>query len=313
MKVSVLVPVYGVEKYIGKCAESLFSQTYKDLEYVFVNDFTPDKSIEVLQSVVSKYPERQADIKIITHDRNRGSGAARHTAMDYATGEFVVFADSDDFLPVDGIEKLVRRQEQTGADLVDGAYNSFCNNAFSNMRLPYKGSHYAELLIIQNVVSHQLWARLIRCSVFSDNNINFTEGVNQAEDYSVIPRVAFCAKRAWTDDVVYHYRIDSEGTFTDGISPKHVKSFLWANRIVADFFKDKGKKYLYPLRVGLINASCKAVRAGKSIAEVNKALNYKPVGLLFRLSVLFLSRKSTVRLARLEYLVLKRLYIWSLR
>lgn len=312
MKVSVLVPVYGVEKYIGKCAESLFSQTYKDLEYVFVNDCTPDKSIEVLQAVIGKHPERQADIKVIKHDRNRGLGAARHTAMSQATGEFVLFADSDDFMPVDGIEKLVRRQQQTGADLVDGAYDSFCNNAFSNMRLPYKGSHYAELLIIQNVVSHQLWARLIRRSVFSDNNISFTEGVNQAEDYSVIPRVAFCAKRAWTDEVVYHYRIDSEGTFTDGISPKHVKSFLGANRIVADFFKNKGKRYLYPLHIGLIKASCKAVRAGVPVADVDKALNYEPKGLLFRLSVLFLSRKSTVRLARLEYLVLKRLYIWSL-
>ena len=66
-KVSILVPVYGVEKYIGKCAESLFSQTFQDIEYIFVNDCTPDHSIDLLQEILMRYPERKEQVKIIHH------------------------------------------------------------------------------------------------------------------------------------------------------------------------------------------------------------------------------------------------------
>lgn len=312
MKVSVLIPVYGVEKYIWQCAESLFTQTYEDVEYIFVNDCTPDKSIEVLRAVAEKFPQRQEDIHIINQDRNRGSGAARLKAMEHATGDFIMFVDSDDFIPVDAISKLVERQEETGADMVDGAADSFANGKFSNVQLPYKGDKYTQLLILQNVVPHRIWARLIRRSIFTEHDINFKEGVNQAEDYSIMPRVAFYAKRAWTDDLVYHYRMDREGTFTDGISAKHVASYLEANHIINDFFRDKDKKYQYPLHIGIINASYHAVKAGVTIEGVNKALDYKPQGMLFKLAKTLLSHKSTLRLARLEYLVVKRLYLCAL-
>lgn len=76
MKVSILVPVYGVEKYIEKCAVSLFEQSYEDIEYIFVNDCTPDLSIEVLRGTIARYPQRQKQVVIIDHDVNRGLGAA---------------------------------------------------------------------------------------------------------------------------------------------------------------------------------------------------------------------------------------------
>lgn len=312
MKVSVLVPVYGVEKYIAQCAESLFSQTYKDIEFIFVNDCTPDKSIEVLQSVMDKYPERRDEVHIVNHEYNRGSGAARITALENATGDFVAFVDSDDLVPAEAIESLVKRQAETDADMVDGAADCYDNGKFSNTQLPYKGTHYIELLIIQNVLPHPVWGRLIRRSIFAKYNVNFTEGINQAEDYSLMPRIVYYVKRAWTDNIVYHYRVDRQGTFTDGVSHKHVKSYLGANSIIYNFFKDKDRKYHYPLCVGLINASYHAVKAGKTIREVNAALEYKPQGWLFKLSNVLLSHKSTVELARLEFLVLKRLYLWSL-
>ena len=120
MKVSILVPVYGVEKYIGQCAETLFGQTYDDIEYVFVDDCTPDNSIQVLRQVLSAYPQRTKQVSIIRHDHNRGLGAARKTAFEASSGEFVMNVDSDDYLAPDAVEKLVARQQQTGADLVEG-------------------------------------------------------------------------------------------------------------------------------------------------------------------------------------------------
>lgn len=92
MKVSVLVPVYGVESYIAKCATTLMEQTYKDVEYIFVDDCTPDASVERLREVVAHYPERQPQVRIISHERNMGSGAVRQTALDAATGEAVILS-----------------------------------------------------------------------------------------------------------------------------------------------------------------------------------------------------------------------------
>ena len=77
--VSICVPVYGVETYIEQCAISLFEQTYQNIEYIFVNDCTPDKSIEILKSVINRYPNKKSSIHILSHEKNKGLGAARNS------------------------------------------------------------------------------------------------------------------------------------------------------------------------------------------------------------------------------------------
>lgn len=84
--VSILVPVYGVEKYIERCARSIFEQTYRNLDIVFVDDCSPDKSIEILKRVLEDCPKRKAQTRIIRHEQNRGLAAARNTVVAAATG-----------------------------------------------------------------------------------------------------------------------------------------------------------------------------------------------------------------------------------
>ena len=98
MKVSILVPIYGVEHYIEQCARSLFEQSYSDIEYIFVNDCTPDSSMDILKQVLSIYPNRKSQVRIIEHEHNQGLGAARLTATKAATGEAVMHVDSDDYI-----------------------------------------------------------------------------------------------------------------------------------------------------------------------------------------------------------------------
>ncbi|WP_341433820.1 glycosyltransferase, partial [Mesomycoplasma ovipneumoniae] len=81
MKVSVLLPIYGVENYIAHCATSLMEQTYKDVEYIFVNDGTPDASIERLNQVIERYPDRRVQVQVIAHEQNMGLAMARATAL----------------------------------------------------------------------------------------------------------------------------------------------------------------------------------------------------------------------------------------
>ena len=89
-KISLLIPIYGVENYIEQCARSLFSQSYTSIEYIFVDDCTKDRSIEILQSVMEDYPDRKEDILLIRHEHNKGLGAARRTAFEAATGEYIM-------------------------------------------------------------------------------------------------------------------------------------------------------------------------------------------------------------------------------
>jgi glycosyltransferase involved in cell wall biosynthesis len=89
-KVSILVPVYGVENYIERCARSLFEQTYENIEFVFVDDCSPDNSIQELEKIIKNYPNRKGQIKIIHHEKNIGLSGARHTAINNATGDFVI-------------------------------------------------------------------------------------------------------------------------------------------------------------------------------------------------------------------------------
>ena len=123
--VSVLVPVYGVEKYIAECAGSLFSQTWQNIEYVFVDDCSPDRSIEVLRQVIAEYPHRERQVRIVRQDRNRGLGAARNRAVEESSGEYLMHVDSDDRITPNAVEKLVAAAMETSADIVDGAYCEF--------------------------------------------------------------------------------------------------------------------------------------------------------------------------------------------
>ena len=101
---SIVVPVYGVEKYIGRCAETLFSQTYDNIQFVFVNDGTKDKSMEVLAEVLEGY-QHLKDRVVIVNKENGGLPAARKTGMEYVTGDYVLHVDSDDWLELDAVEQ----------------------------------------------------------------------------------------------------------------------------------------------------------------------------------------------------------------
>ena len=107
--VSILVPIYGVEKYIARCVESLFGQTYDNIDYVFVDDCTPDNSITVLKNVLSNYPNRKDSVRIIRHKKNQGLAVTRNTAVAVAKGEFLMHVDSDDWIELNTVELCVKK------------------------------------------------------------------------------------------------------------------------------------------------------------------------------------------------------------
>lgn len=115
-KVSIIIPIYNVEKVVGNCLKSVVGQTLSDLEIVVVDDGSPDDSM----SVVGRFADKDNRFRLIAHDKNRGLMQARRTGYMAATGDYILFCDSDDYLPLDAVEKLYKEAVRTEADIVSG-------------------------------------------------------------------------------------------------------------------------------------------------------------------------------------------------
>ena len=162
--VSVLVPVWNVEKYIERCARSIFEQTYDNLEIIFVDDYTPDNSIQIIERILLEYPQRVKQTQIIHHEHNRGLSAARNTAVDACNGEFIFHVDSDDWVELNAIELLLKKQQETDADIVTGcAYRHFIDKVrkinVDGVNLNRRDTLFA---LIERKISVSIWKRLIR-------------------------------------------------------------------------------------------------------------------------------------------------------
>lgn len=248
-KVSILVPIYNVENYIERCAVSLFEQTYSNVEYVFVNDCTPDHSIDVLNRVISRYSRRAGEINIISHDMNRGLAASRNTALDNCTGDFVLCVDSDDYIEPNTVELLVNQQLCTNSDIVSGMALKHTNDGETLMHHPhYKTKEEMVIDMMQPTINHTIWRRLIRKSLFDDYHVRAKEGVNCGEDCWTMTQLAYFASSfSFVDEVVYHYDCTREGSYMANsgkqINRKKVKDDVATADLIIDFFKDKEEVY----------------------------------------------------------------------
>ena len=294
--------------------KTLFAQTYANIEYVFVDDCTPDNSVEVLQQVLAEYPQRKNQVRIIRHEHNRGLGAARKTAFEAATGDFVMNVDSDDHLPLDAVEKLVACQQQTGADIVSGSYSShFEDGTIVFHPEPHLDRNVClKLMLIQHTLLPHIWARLIRKTVYTEHGIESIEGINMAEDMALTPRLIHAAQKlSYVDDNVYFYRDDSSAsTFANYLSSKHVLSYVKANETLWQYFEknDKNRDFLFALETGMLNVRYQALVIGIDKRQIAANLSYRPQLLLFRCLQGALAHQQTLPLLRFAYLTVKWCY-----
>lgn len=248
-KVSIIVPVYDVERFIERCSRSLFEQSYPNLEYIFINDCSPDKSIDVLNEVVESYPERKDTIKIVYHENNRGISATRNTGLDHSSGEFVIFVDSDDWLDLHAIELLVKKQSENDADMVSGS--RLIHYEDKEVFFPereYKDNGQMTLQMMQHSLDHFLTGRLFRKTLFTDNGLRFNDGYNIAEDRYMMTLLAYHTKVFDTvNSVVYHYERGNVNSLTKTKNGrkilKNYKQELGNLLFLEQFFRDKEPVY----------------------------------------------------------------------
>ena len=244
-KVSILVPVYKVEQYMERCSRSLFEQSYPNLEYVFVDDCSPDRSIEVLKRVMEDYPERKDAVRIVTHAVNRGVAATRNTSLDHSSGTFVFFLDSDDWLDTNAILSLVRKQSETDADMVWGRRLVHYSKGEAPLpEIDFKCQEQLVLQMMQRTWDHFVTGRLFRRRLFDDHQLRWVEGLDIGEDRYIMTLLAYHAQGfTMADDLAYHYERRNESALTSGRSAQ--KAFR-NNRIelenvlvIEQYFLDK--------------------------------------------------------------------------
>ncbi|MGM9766281.1 MAG: glycosyltransferase family 2 protein [Candidatus Cryptobacteroides sp.] len=221
-KVSVIVPVYGVGNYIEHCAVSLMEQTLEGLEYIFVDDCSPDDSRTIIQEVISRYPDRNA--QLVSHSENRGLPSARNTGLGLATGKYVFHCDGDDWVEPDMLEKMYDLAERERADIVySDFYLSYEKNEryMSNLCL-----ESAEALLrhgfLSGAVKYNVWNKLVKRSLYTDNGIFFPDGHSMGEDMTMI-RLTSCADKVkYLPEALYHYVQTNSAAFSKTQSSKQL-------------------------------------------------------------------------------------------
>lgn len=207
IKVSVIVPIYKVERFIERNAESLFLQTLReDIEYIFVDDATPDGSIRILQNVIAEYPNRQRQIKILHHNCNQGLPAARNTGLAEATGEYIFHCDGDDFVEPDMLEALYLKAVEKDADIVWCDWFLSFEKSERYMKQPvYETSFEALKGMLSGAMKYNVWNKLVKRSLYVDNDICFPSGYNMGEDMTMILLFVYAKQIAYVPKAYYHY------------------------------------------------------------------------------------------------------------
>lgn len=205
-KVSVIVPIYKVEKFIARCADSLLGQTLEKVEFIFVNDATPDKSMAVLQDVITKYPAKKTDIVLLTHNENKGLPAARNTGLEHAKGEYIFHCDSDDYVEPDMLEKMYLAASEKQADIVwCDWYLSFTQNERYMKQPDFATAEEALKAMLGGRMKFNVWNKLVKRELYTENNIAFPSGYAMGEDMTMMMLFVHAKRVTYMPKAFYHY------------------------------------------------------------------------------------------------------------
>ena len=218
-KISVIIPIYNVEKYIAECLNSTINQTHKNLEIICVDDCGCDNSIKIAE----EFAQKDGRIKIIHHEQNKGLAPARNTGLDAASGDYIFFLDSDDYILPDILEKMYNKITGAGCDFVDSSAEAFPDNPENEEQvkkaektdLLYKGydnykvtpENFEQTLVKLHCLT---WGKLFKSEFLKDNNIRFVDTNAAFEDNGFFLKILSCQPEFSTlRDTGVMYRVNS--------------------------------------------------------------------------------------------------------
>lgn len=234
--VSAIIPIYNVEKYLVKCLDSVVNQTLRDIEIICVNDCSPDNCLEILK----EYAQNDKRIKIINREKNGGLSAARNSGLDVATGEYIYFLDSDDWIDLDYIEKMLKTAKDNDVDIVlNTNILSIDNNKETSQFFPNKTlNNYTGFINPKECIHKTIWntwAHLWKKSFLDKNSLKFPVGLVLEDMYFQAVAFAYLDKLYITRSSKYNYRYVNSGIVAK-LSKEEDKSILAHIKILDAIF-----------------------------------------------------------------------------
>ena len=232
---SVIVPVYKVEKYIHQCVDSILAQSFSDFELILVDDGSPDNCGAICEEYAAKDPR----VKVV-HKENGGLSDARNVGLEMATGEYVLFVDSDDWVAPDMYEKMVRRAEETGADVVGCDYHMTTEQSMKIGRIMPNNTR--EQTGLMSIEKGKLWVmnpgsmviKIYLKAVIDENHLRFPEKTYYEDN---------CASPIWmlhfthfekVEEPLYYYYQHEESTVHAISMEKCEARLLMGKRLIED-------------------------------------------------------------------------------
>ena len=226
-KVSVIVPIYNVEKYLEKCINSLLSQTLEDIQIILVNDGSKDNS----GNIAREYEKNNKNRITYVEKENGGLSDARNYGLKYATGDFIAFLDSDDYIEKNAYEEMYNKAIEENADYVECDFIwEFPNKIRVDKQYPYKNKK--EMLSFVRVVA---WNKLIKRQLITDNNLEFPKGLRYEDVEFTYKLIPFINKFAYVDKPFIHY-VQREGSIANVQNERTAEIFTVLDNVI-EFYK----------------------------------------------------------------------------
>lgn len=217
-KVSIIIPVYNVEPWIERCVHSLFTQTLDDIEYIFVDDCSPDDSVNIMLRVLNEYPHRKNQVKTIRHEHNQGVAAARISGMKAATGEYIIHCDPDDWVEKAMYQVMMQKAKESSADVI---MCNFMIHPVNGQPIEQRLAHYDTP---QDCVAgycrkggfyYSSCNKLVRRSLIENYQLYPPVGISIGEDANMSLKLLHFAKSvSFCDDFLYHYNLSNINSLT---------------------------------------------------------------------------------------------------
>ena len=306
--ISIIIPVYNVAEYIGECLQSVMRQTYQgEIECIIVDDCGTDNSIAVAERLIAEYKGPIA-FRVLHHENNRGLSAARNTGTDAATGDYIYYLDSDDYISDDCIEKLYEPMKNKDYDMVIGDYETFGDYIVQSLLFEQKEEIIGNENIFHELAEKQIPViacnKMYNLNFLKRNNIDFVEGQLHEDDLWTYKICLVASQIAIQKRVTYYYR-------------QHATSIVYSDNIkLQQRFLSvmETAEYILQHKPSIINMDyyrCSMTYIGKGLSyaidgdfdfyneykRLRERVDYNPLNFFFRRRITLLELKRSIHLA----------------
>lgn len=245
--VSIVIPVYGVEKFIDQCARSLFEQTYGNIQFIFVNDCTKDNSIILLKEIIELYPNRKSQVLIIEKEKNEGQSLARKTGMQYVKGEYIMLLDSDDWVETTMVEQMLNAIVAENTDVVYCDYyrNSDTQTPINCIELSNTKEYIKNMFLLR--APAQTWNKIYRTELFDD--VEFPVKSMHEDLYINLQVMSYAKSVSHLRQNFYHYRNNPDSITHNYPLEQSIENLC----LMRHFLEEKNMKDVLPCFYSFLN------------------------------------------------------------